>query len=296
MMRRSSAGVALVSLLTFGGCGGAPEARPAPGAVASLEAAERTSVPREVERPEYERFFAAEGVEGAFVLYDLGADTYVRHDPERAARRFIPASTFKIFNSLVALETGVLADENEIIRWDGVDRGWEMWNRDHSMRSAFPVSAVWFYQEVARRIGEERMREWIARAGYGNGDLGGGIDTFWLTGDLRISPEEQVIFLRRLYQDQLPFSPRSMRIVREVMYIEGNESYTLRGKTGWGRLDGANYGWLVGYVERGDNVYFFATSFEGRGDLDVRRAQQTITRGILGELGLLEGAAPSGSP
>lgn len=233
------------------------------------------------------RHFRALGAEGAFVLYDSAADRLVVSDPPRARQRFLPASTFKILNSLIALETGVLADEHEVIEWDGVDRG-DWWNGDMAMTKAFPRSAVWFYQEVARRVGEERMEEWVRRVGYGNADIGGGIDRFWLDGDLRISPLEQVDLLRRLHRGDLPFSERSQDIVRRVMRMEEGEGYLLAGKTGWARADGVNYGWLVGWVEKGGNVYFFATQIESAdAAFPMRRAQQEITRGILAELGVL---------
>jgi beta-lactamase class D len=259
------------------------------GAVGCVPAALHRS-PAETQRVEvdlsshFERFDA----EGAFVLYDAAADRLTVFNPERARQRLLPASTFKILNSLIALETGVIADENSTIGWDGVDRGWSEWNRDHNMATAFPVSAVWFYQEVARRVGEERMRDWLERADYGNMNIGGGIDQFWLDGELRISAEEQVAFLRRLYKGDTPFSERSEAIVRRVMRIDGNDEYVLSGKTGWTRINGTHYGWLVGWVETRGNVYFFATQLEsGEKDFPMRRAQQEISRGILSDQGIL---------
>lgn len=231
--------------------------------------------------------FRSFGAEGAFVLSDAAADRFVIHNLQRARSRFLPASTFKIPNSLIALETGVLRDEHEVIPWDRVDRG-EWWNGDMDMAKAFQRSAVWFYQEVARRVGEDRMRDYLMRIGYGNAEIGGGIDQFWLTGDLRISPEEQIAFLRRLHRGDLPFSARNQAIVRKVMRMEEGEGYVLSGKTGWARQNGVHYGWLVGWVERRDTTYFFATQIESREkEFPMRRAQQEITRGALRELGVL---------
>jgi beta-lactamase class D len=160
------------------------------------------------------------------------------------------------------------------------------------MTRAFQRSTVWFYQEVARRVGEERMRDWVRRAGYGNADIDGGIDAFWLEGELRISAEEQIDLLRRLYAGDLPFSERSMAIVRRVMLTEGGDGYVLRGKTGWARQHGVDNelhtGWLVGWVERDGNAYLFATQIgSAETDFPMRRAQQEITRGALRELGVL---------
>jgi beta-lactamase class D len=235
--------------------------------------------------------FRALGAEGTFVLHDLAADRVVVYKPKRARQGFLPASTFKILNSLIALETGALRDEHEVIAWDGVDRG-DWWNGDQAMTRAFQRSTVWFYQEVARRIGEARMREWVRRVGYGNADIGGGIDRFWLEGDLRISAEGQVDLLRRLHSDSLPFSERSQEIVRRVMLMEEAEGYVLRGKTGWARQPGVDTilhtGWLVGWVEREGRTYVFATQIESSDqDFPMRRAQQEITRGALSELGVL---------
>ena len=199
--------------------------------------------------------------EGCFILYDLNRDRYIRYNSQHCQKRFIPASTFKIFNSLVALETKAIADENTVIPWNGVvSNEVPLWNQDQTMRTAFTRSVVWFYQELARRAGYERMSKYIQAADYGNHDIGDKIDSFWLKGKLRISPEEQIKFLVRLYKEDLPFSPAVIKTVKDIMVIERQDNYTLRGKTGWGRdVDGIkNIGWYVGYLERDRNVYFYA--------------------------------------
>lgn len=237
------------------------------------------------------RHFERYEVAGTFVLHDIERDRRVRYDPERAATRFIPASTFKVFNSLVALETGVVDGPETAFAWDGVDRGSSGWNRDQTLRTAFQRSAVWVYQEVARRIGEDRMRAYVRREGYGNGDIDGGIDRFWLDGDLRISADEQVDLLRRLYREELGFSSRTMRIVKEIMILERTPTYTVRGKTGWAgpqEEGGPQVGWLVGWVERGEEAYFFAMNLDAtRPGFPMREAREEITFGILEELGVL---------
>lgn len=198
--------------------------------------------------------------DGCFIVYDLKRDRYIRYNPDHCQKRFIPASTFKIFNSLVALETKAIANENIVIPWDGVvNNEFLEWNQDQTMRTAFKRSVVWFYQELARRVGYERMRKYIQASGYGNQDIGDKVDTFWLKGKLRISPEEQIKFLVMLYKENLPFAPAVMQTVKDIMVIDRQEHYTLRGKTGWGRdVDGMkNIGWYVGYLERDHNVYFY---------------------------------------
>jgi beta-lactamase class D len=241
-----------------------------------------------IERPDLARHFEARGVEGTFVLLDHRAGKLVRVNPTRAAQGFVPASTFKILNSLLALETGAIADTTTVVKWDGVDRGSDWWNSDQDLKTAFSRSSVWLYQGLARKIGPERMKQALEREGYGNADISGGIDRFWLEGGLRISANQQVDFLRRLYEGRLGFSRRTMEQVRSIMEIERGEDHVLRGKTGWARLDGLQIGWLVGWVERGEDAFFFAMNLETRDrDFPMMEARHEIVSRCLSELSIL---------
>jgi beta-lactamase class D len=204
-----------------------------------------------------------QGFNGAFVLYDRNGHRYTRYNPERCQEALLPASTFKIMNALIALETGVIPDENHTIPWDGTQYPYSTWNEDHTLKTAFRDSVVWYYQEVARRIGKEKMQQYIDAIGYGNKDITGNLDSFWLDGAIRISAEEQVEFLKRLYTGDLPFSQRSMDIVKEIMLLESDGAVQLRGKTGSGLMETLHVGWFIGYQEIDGNVYFFAVNITG---------------------------------
>lgn len=238
------------------------------------------------ERPDFGKYFQQAGVNGTFLLYDLKQDKYLVYNLKRANTPFVPASTFKIFNSLVALETGVIRDENEVIKWDGIQRDFPEWNKDQTMRTAIKDSVVWFYQELARRIGQERMQHYINLANYGNRDISGGIDRFWLQGGLRTTALQQIDFLVKLYQNQLPFSQRTMNIVKDIIINEKTNNYVLRGKTGWAREVTPQRGWYVGYLERGDDVYFFALNLDVIKPSDTK-ARLEITKSILQDLKLV---------
>jgi len=245
-------------------------------------------VPASSTRPEWEKYFQAFNVTGGFVLYDLKRNQTVRYNPERCATRFIPASTFKIMNALVGLETGVIPDADYVIKWDGTHYEIPEWNRDHTLRTAMQNSVVWYYQELARRVGKEKMQQYVDAVGYGNRDISGQIDSFWLDGGLRISPDEQVDFLKRLYQGKLPFAARTMDTVKEILVLEKTASYTLSVKTGWAQRVSLQIGWWVGYVETQGNVVIFANNFEsGSPDAKFGPAREEITRSILRELGLI---------
>lgn len=238
--------------------------------------------PQIVEEPDFAVRFQEAGVRGTFVLYDAQAHRYLVHDSVRARERFIPASTFKIPNSLIALELGVVADTLTVFTWDGTERAVPQWNRDQTLASAYDVSAVWVYQEVARRVGEGRMHDYVQRMGYGNADIGGGIDQFWLTGALRISAMEQVAFLESLHERRLPFSDRAVDLVEGIMVEDRGEGWELRAKTGWA----GDVGWYVGYVTREGRPYYFALNLVMERP-EQEGARRGVARAILGDLGLL---------
>jgi beta-lactamase class D len=220
------------------------------------------------------RFFDA-GTVGTFVAYKTDDYLIIASDKDRSGTAQLPASTFKIPNSLIALETGVVGDpDKDIFKWDGVTRSIEAWNKDHTLRSAIAVSAVPVYQEIARRIGQERMQKYVDLFEYGNRDIGGGIDQFWLTGNLRIDPMQQVDFVDRLRRGVLPVSKRSQDLVRDILSVTKVGDATIRFKTGLvgAEIGKPSLGWLVGWVEKGSDRTVFALN------LDVREPRHTEAR------------------
>lgn len=232
-------------------------------------------------RPEWQALFQEAGVEGTLVMREVRQDRWLASDTTRAQRRMLPASTFKIPNSLIALECGVLADEDQVLPWDGITRDVPEWNRDHTLRSALRVSCVPVFQELARRIGAARMELWLDSLTYGNGRISGGIDHFWLDGDLALSAVEQVDFLSRLALLRLPLSERSQRVVRESLVVEATPHWVLRAKTGWAARNTPMHGWWVGWVEREDALWVFALNVDIRSEADLHLRQDLVRRALL---------------
>lgn len=236
--------------------------------------------------PDLESLFTDRKVEGTIVISSLeGSQTYMAF-PERARKPLLPASTFKIPNSLIALDEGVISGPDEVFKWDGQIRSIEAWNQDHSMRTALPVSCVWFYQELARRIGNENYLKHLKMMGYGNMKTGPELTRFWLDGDLRISAEEQITFLKKFYKNELPYKPEDIQVVKDIMVVDQTDRYTMHAKTGWAvRVDG-EHTWYVGYVEKPDQVWFFATNIELTSN-DQARYNKEITREALQLTGVM---------
>lgn len=230
------------------------------------------------ERPEWAAFFQQKQAVGAMVVVDerVGAGSSGVHNPERAAKRFIPASTFKIPHALFALDAGAVRDEFQVFKWDGIKRPIENWNKDQNLRSSMRNSAVWVYQKFAADIGMEREKDYVMRTGYGNADVTGA-DPFWVEGNLAISAEEQIAFLRRLYRNDLPFRVEHQRLVKDIMIVEAGRDWILRAKTGWsGRI-----GWWVGWVEWPEGPVFFALNIDTPGRMDDLPKREAVARGIL---------------
>lgn len=231
--------------------------------------------------------FFPEGTEGAFVLYDAQSGVTTHYNPERASEQRTPASTFKIFNTMAFLDAGVVPDEHEVIEWDRADRGSAGWNESQDLATAFRRSTVWVYQALARRAGRDTLQAFLSREGYGNATIGDDVDLFWLDGSLRISPDEQVAFLRRLRAGETGFSDRAEDIVKDLMVADTTGGAVLRGKTGWSWREGENLGWWVGWVERGEAVHFFALQIESDDpDFDMRGVRKEATEAILRHLGV----------
>ncbi len=224
-------------------------------------------------------------VAGTFVLHQLGTGVVLVHDEVRAEPPYIPASTFKILNSLIALETGVVSSVDEQVPWDGVARS-DGWDRDHSLRSGIEVSAVWMYQEVARRVGEEDMASLVAATEYGNADIGGALDRFWLDGELRVSAVEQLDLLVKLMDNDLPFEVEHQQAVRDILVRASGDGWTWGHKTGLALANEPGLGWLVGYTEYEGSTWIFAMNVD-LGETDDPSIRTTISCAVLASTGAL---------
>ena len=245
--------------------------------------------PRSEIRTDLARLFADAGTAGTFVGYKVEDYLVISSDSDRSGEPRLPASTFKITNSLIALETGVVGDpDKDVFKWDGVVRSIEAWNKDHTMRSAIAVSAVPVYQEIARRIGQERMQKYVDLLEYGNRNIGGGIDQFWLTGDLRIDPVQQIDFVDRLRRGALPISKRSQDLVRDILPVTKVGDVTIRAKSG---LLGAetgkpSLGWMVGWAEKGSAQTVFALNMDCPEPRHITD-RMTLTQACLRDIGAI---------
>jgi beta-lactamase class D len=243
-------------------------------------------------RPDFGKRFEEVGTQGVFVAYRLRDNRLIVTDEGRARLEYVPASTYKVPHALIALETGVVADaDKELIRWDGQVRSIEAWNKDHTLRSAMAVSAVPVFQQIARRIGSERMKKYLDAFRYGNREVGSQIDRFWLDGPLKTSALDQIEFFEKLRSGELPLTDRTLTLGRDVIPSEAVSGGALRYKTGAVGIDGTSgeksaLGWIAGYVDRGEDSSIFAMNLDVHGQPDLAR-RLPIAKSILAEVGAI---------
>jgi beta-lactamase class D len=240
------------------------------------------------ERKDLDRYFKQYKVKGSFVIYDERHDTYLYFNKKGTETKYTPASTFKIANALIGLDNGVLKDDQSTFEWDSVIYPRVSWNKTQNLQEAFKNSTVWYFQKLAREIGTNRMKSSMIRLKYGNMKTSKNVDDFWLTGDLRISPLQQIDFLRRLRNNKLDVSEHSIDIVKKIMIVNDSLGYVVRQKTGWGFQNGKDIGWLVGYIENNQNTFYFATCIESSdpNTANFNKARINIPYQIFNELNI----------
>lgn len=237
-------------------------------------------------------YFKENNVEGCFALFNNGTgDFTVYNMPRYRDSMYLPASTFKIVNSLIGLQTGVISSDTMVIKWDSLVRPVPEWNKDLTMYEAFRVSAVPYYQEVARRIGKDTMQFWLDSLSYGTEKIRGPIDSFWLNNTLKIHPDEQLGLVKQLYFDQLPFYQIHQQTVKKAMLMEDQTAYRLSYKTGLGkRENGHPLAWIVGWIEENRHPYFFVLNIESADPAaDMITIRMKILKDILRTLGYMQG-------
>jgi beta-lactamase class D len=243
------------------------------------------------------KYFDEYKVTGSFGLYDNGTGQFTIYNLSRFKdSAYLPASTFKIVNALVALETGTMVNEKMMIKWDGVIRKYPNgdtatgWNKDLTAEEAFRVSAVPYYQEIARRIGKDTLQHWLDSLKYGSKKINTAIDTFWLDNSLKITADEEMGLVKKLYFEQLPFQKRTQDIVKKMMLQENTANYSLSYKSGWGFLEnGKALGWMVGWIEENKHPYFFVLNVEAEHNTPLTPLRLDLLKAILKQQAFFEG-------
>jgi beta-lactamase class D len=236
-------------------------------------------------QPDFKKHFA--GYDGCFVMQEVGGEASFRYNDKRCREQLSPCSTFKIFNAMAGLDCGALAGPETEFKWDKTPQYMKSWERDHTLASAITNSVVWYFKIVAQKVGSERMKKYLDANDYGNKDMSAGLTEFWLGSSLKISADEQVRFLDKLYTDKLSFKPEVMATVRKLIILRSSNDWVFSGKTGsWATNGHKELGWFVGHVKRGDRQFVFAVNIRGEGVWGMKARE--IVEKILAEMKLID--------
>jgi len=258
----------------------------------------KPSIPKHVSKqvskenvyPKFQKILDSAKLNGSILIYDQRMDAYYSNDFSWAKKGHLPASTFKIPNSIIALENQIIESDTTILPWDGKKRMFKSWEKDLNFTDAIQVSCVPCYQEIARKIGSDRMVSNLEKLDFGDMEVDAKtIDMFWLEGPSKINQFEQIGFLKRLAHSTMDISSRTEQIIKRMLVMKATNRYTLRGKTGWSSDNGHDNGWFVGYVETNDNMLFFAANVEPKSDFDMSnfpRVRKEVTLKALKELSI----------
>ncbi len=223
---------------------------------------------------------------GSFVLYDTANDSWQIYNKDYAVMRISPVSTYKIYNALFGLESGVISPEQSLIAWNGQHYPYDLWNADQTLDSAMSQSVTWYFQTIDQQIGFPALKEYVQKIGYGNQTVAGNLSSYWGDSTLKISPIEQVELLKKFYTNEFGFSQENIDTVKDAIRLFATNDGTLSGKTGTGEENGINNsGWFIGYIEQGENLYFFATHIQNE-ELATGAIATELTFSILSDLGL----------
>lgn len=223
---------------------------------------------------------------GSFVLYDSNNDTWTIYNKDAALERITPNSTYKIYDALLGLESGIITPEHSKMTWNGEDYPFDTWESNQDLSSAMHSSVNWYFQNIDNIVGMDNVRAYLEDIGYGNQQTSNDTDLYWTDFSLKISPIEQVELLKKFYQNTFGFSSKNINTVKDAILIASTPDGTLSGKTGTGRVDGQDTnGWFIGYIEKSGHVYYFATNIQGTSNTTGSTATE-VSLSILSDMGL----------
>lgn len=233
---------------------------------------------------DYSSYF--DNYNGCFVLYNTKNDSYSFYNIDRCQTRVSPDSTYKLYSALAGLENSIITPDDTLQSWSGEQYSNTYWNSNQTLQSAMANSVNWYFQNIDRKTGYQKLQDFFDEIAYGNKDLTGDISNYWLESTLLISPLEQVQLLTDLWQNKWGFDDQNIRLIKKSIFVSESKGKTLYGKTGTGNInDKCINGWFIGSVDSGNNTLIFATNISGNDNCDGRTAAD-ITLNILSDLNI----------
>ena len=197
--------------------------------------------------------------------------------------RYSPCSTFKIALSLAGYDLEILKNAHEPIwPYDGSKVLFESHKTSQTPKTWMSFSVIWYSKVLAQQIGRSRLQSLLSQFAYGNQDLSGdgteeGYKAAHLSSSLQISPKEQVMFLKRMVNADLPISGHANQMTREILFAQETSDGKLFGKAGSGfDSRGGLLGWYVGWFESEKGKHVFALLMKDLDSFPSKEERQKI--------------------
>lgn len=226
------------------------------------------------------KYFDSSKVEGSFSFLNNQLGNITVYNMSLDTTRLSTGTSFKIPETLIGLQTGKIINENSQLDTSKI-----------TLKEAFNKSSIPYFQSLAKIIGRDTMKIWLDSIGYGNKNMSNSLDSFWLNNDLKISPDEQLGLMSKLYFEQLPFQKYAQQTVENLMLQEDDSLYKLSYATGFGIDEKKNsFGWTTGWIEENRHIYFFVTFIKTPDNTkDLNAIGIKISKSILKEMGFFKG-------
>jgi len=211
------------------------------------------------------------GVQGSFALLENGSGQFTIANLSRYKdSAYSPLNTFFIIPSLMALDNGLMTQNAST--WVSTD-------------------SIGFYQHLIATIGREALIKTIDSIHYGKGIVSTNLNEFWRDHSLRITADEQLGLVKKMFFKELPFQKRSQEMFKKMISKEDNSNYHLSYIEAADSL--SQISWVIGFVEENTHIYFFVLNTSAPNQLaapkGASKSAVPLLKTILLQQGFLKG-------
>jgi beta-lactamase class D len=217
--------------------------------------------------PAITKIMDSAGVTGTFALLENGSGQFtIANLNTYKDSAFAPQQTFFALPTLIALDKGYIT--HDASTWVNFD-------------------SIAYYQNLIAKIGRPAILKTIDSIHYGKGIVSADSTNYWSNGSIRITADEQLGFIKKMYFNQLPFQKRSQDLFKKLILKEDNSNYKLSYINAQDK--NLNDAWWVGYVEENKHIYFFVLFTHQVKPSSTQDSHGTLLKNILTQQGFLKG-------
>lgn len=205
------------------------------------------------EDQQLKKYFQERNLEGTFGLFDNGHGTFTIHGlQDFTGKKYAPGPTFHLVDALIGLEIGTIPDISSTLFSDSSDLS--ECNGANNLLTAFRSSCDNWFVQLNQLMDLQKFKFLLDTMGYASGKGGSilkGISgTFWNDSIAKVTADEQLGLVKKLYFNKLPLQKRTQEEAKKIMIKEADPNYS--------KFFVAGGGWIIGWIEENQHPYFFS--------------------------------------